>query len=206
MSNRRPFVRQLADDRFKHIVQGDDAADPAELVHDQSDMNLILAEHFQQLGSRAVGRYGRWLGEQVLDRGGADEREISPEALHRNDAQRTIGRTSIDGKPRVARGHDLAPIDFVGVFKVKPDDAIARRHETLGRHQVQGQGAVHHAMLGSVKHAGSHSLVDHHAQLVLGHRVFGRTLASEEAQDDIGEESQRTDQRRGEERNRNHRP
>ena len=54
---------------------------------------------------------------------------------------------------------------------------------------------MHHAMFGCMKNAGSHALIDHHAQLVLGHRVFGRTLTAEESQDNVSEETQSADQR-----------
>ena len=40
---------------------------------------------------------------------------------------------------------------------------------------------MHHAMLCRMQHTGSHALIDHHAELVFGHRVFGRTLTTEEA-------------------------
>ena len=50
----------------------------------------------------------------------------------------------------MARRYDLAPVDFIRVGEVEPDDAIARRHELFGRRAVHRQGAMHHAVLGGM--------------------------------------------------------
>jgi hypothetical protein len=57
-----------------------------ELIDDQGEVNLVPTETFQQMRAGALPRDGRGLGQQILDDGGARQREVGPCLLYTSDA------------------------------------------------------------------------------------------------------------------------
>jgi len=180
LGDRRALVRKLADDEFKDVVERHHPADVAELVDDERQVEFVAAETLQELGPGALLGDRRGIRQQVADHGGTDQREIGPEALDRNHAEGTVRRALEDREPGMTGGDHLTPVHLIRVVEIQPDDPVAGCHELLGGDLVQAERAVHHAVFGGMQHPGSHPLVDHHPEFILGHGVLRGAPATEQ--------------------------
>ena len=80
------------------------------------------------------------------------------------------------------RGDDVG----LGVGAIDPSEVVARRHDRAHRLVREAEHTIDDVALLMFDDAGRRALGDQHLELFFRHRVRGRAMAAEQAQDQIG--------------------
>ncbi len=142
------LIAEFADDLFENVLERDDAANVAVLVHDDADPALLFLEVQQLGGKRRVFRHEVGLGTRGKQAflGQLVVTEQAGDLSHVDDALDLVDVVAEHRQTRVRSGAQLADDRFQIVIEVDTGDLVARNHDVVDRHSFQVENAQQHAL------------------------------------------------------------